>query len=442
MMLLSGGKDSTYALCRLVDLGLRVYAFSLDNGYISTQAKDNIRRVVKALGVDHEFATTSAMAAIFRDSLSRFSNVCNGCFKTIYTLSMTRAHQLRIPTIVTGLSRGQMFETRLTPELFRQGRTADDVDAAILAARKAYHRADDEVARSLDVSLFRDDRIFDDVSITDFYRYSDVELDEMLAYLQRRVPWMRPSDTGRSTNCLANDAGIYIHVKERGYHNYALPYSWDVRLGHKTRAAAIHELHDQLDVGRVRGILADIGYDERRSDATSDATATPAMVAYIVAARDVTDKELRRHLADRLPAPLIPSYFTRVSAIPLSASGKVDERALAMLGTGPATPREAPVPPQGIVEQRIAAVWAEVLGIGNIGSNSSFFELGGTSLGAMEAVLRICAEFGVDLPLQAIFTSNTVSQLANAVEALVAEEVAAMSDEDVARLAPDPDLRL
>ena len=70
MLLLSGGKDSTYALCRLVEMGLSVYAFTLDNGYISEQAKANIRRVVDALGVDHEFATTPAMNAIFRDSLS------------------------------------------------------------------------------------------------------------------------------------------------------------------------------------------------------------------------------------------------------------------------------------------------------------------------------------------------------------------------------------
>ena len=95
-------------------MGLRVYAFTLDNGYISEQAKDNIRRVVAALGVEHEFATTPAMNAIFRDSLTRFSNVCNGCFKTIYTLGMTRARELGIPIIVTGLSRGQFFETRLT----------------------------------------------------------------------------------------------------------------------------------------------------------------------------------------------------------------------------------------------------------------------------------------------------------------------------------------
>ncbi|NNF04243.1 MAG: amino acid adenylation domain-containing protein, partial [Rhodothermales bacterium] len=86
LMLLSGGKDSTYALCRLVDMGLDVLAFTLDNGFISEGAKANIRRVVETLGVDHVFGKTPAMNEIFRDSLERYSNVCNGCFKTIYTL--------------------------------------------------------------------------------------------------------------------------------------------------------------------------------------------------------------------------------------------------------------------------------------------------------------------------------------------------------------------
>ena len=142
MMLYSGGKDSTYALCRLVEMGLSVYAFTLDNGFIAEGAKDNIRRVTEKLGVPVEFATTSAMNAIFRDSLMRFANVCNGCFKTIYTLSLQRARELSIPIIVTGLSRGQMFETRLTEEMFRDGRRLpEEIDAAVLAARKVYHRS-------------------------------------------------------------------------------------------------------------------------------------------------------------------------------------------------------------------------------------------------------------------------------------------------------------
>ena len=89
--LLSGGKDSTYALYRLVELGFEPYALTLDNGFISEGAKDNIRRSVAELGIDHELATTEAMNAIFRDSLERHSNVCHGCYKTIYTLATSRA---------------------------------------------------------------------------------------------------------------------------------------------------------------------------------------------------------------------------------------------------------------------------------------------------------------------------------------------------------------
>ena len=87
----------------------------------------------------------------------------------------------------------------------------------------------------------------------------------MLSYLEQKVTWVRPKDTGRSTNCLINDVGIFIHQQERGFHNYALPYSWDVRMGHKDREAAMEELDDQIDEDNVRTILEEIGYDAERS---------------------------------------------------------------------------------------------------------------------------------------------------------------------------------
>ncbi|MDX1418125.1 MAG: amino acid adenylation domain-containing protein, partial [Candidatus Promineifilaceae bacterium] len=246
MMLFSGGKDSSYVLCQLVEMGLNVLAFSLDNGYISEEAKENIRRVTDHLGVDLIFATTPHMNAIFADSLERYSNVCQGCYKTIYTLSMKLAREKGIKYIFTGLSQGQLFETRLD-ELFRN-RIFDlqQTDKAVLAARKVYHRIDDAVRQLLDVKMFADDRVFGEIQFVDFFRYSDVELDEIYDYLSTRVPWIRPKDTGRSTNCLINEAGIFVHQTERGYHNYALPYSWDVRLGHKTREEAMEELNDDI----------------------------------------------------------------------------------------------------------------------------------------------------------------------------------------------------
>src|SRR6266853_2738116 len=91
LVLLSGGKDSTYMLYQLCDLGPKPLVFTLDNGFISDEAKANIRRVVEALGVELVVGGTPHMNEIFVDSLKRFANVCNGCFKTIYTLATNLA---------------------------------------------------------------------------------------------------------------------------------------------------------------------------------------------------------------------------------------------------------------------------------------------------------------------------------------------------------------
>ncbi len=257
LVLLSGGKDSTYMLYQLCDLGLKPLVFTLDNGFISDEAKANIRRVVDALGVELVMGGTPHMNEIFVDSLKRFANVCNGCFKTIYTLATNLAHDKGIRYIVTGLSRGQFFETRLTEEVFqREDFDVANLDALVLEARKAYHRRADAVSCHLEVDIFRDDGVFRDIQFIDFYRYWSVPLAELHAYLRQRTPWLRPSDTGRSTNCLINDVGIYVHKRQRGFHNYALPYSWDVRLGQKTRDEAVMELDDEIDEQRVQQIMA------------------------------------------------------------------------------------------------------------------------------------------------------------------------------------------
>jgi acyl-CoA synthetase (AMP-forming)/AMP-acid ligase II/acyl carrier protein len=427
LMLYSGGKDSTYALCRLVEMGLSVYAFTLDNGFISDSAKENVRRVTDLLGVPVEFATTPAMNAIFNDSLMRFSNVCNGCFKTIYTLSMTRAREIGIPIIVTGLSRGQMFETRLTEEMFRDGRrTPEEIDAAVLEARKVYHRVADGVSRALDVGVFQDDRIFEQIRFVDFYRYVDVGLDEVYAYLRDRVPWVRPEDTGRSTNCLINDVGIYVHMKERGFHNYALPYSWDVRLGHKDRNAALEELDDEIDVGYVRETLEALGYDEERLTAGVDQT---ALHGFYVASEDLTEAEVRHQLGRRLPPQLIPLHLKRLDSLPLTASGKVDDDALSRESQGAQSTIDYRAP-EGPVAEYLAGLWQQELGAERVGADDSFFELGGTSLIAMEVMLRLCREFDIDLPLATLFSHPRLGDLARVAEDRILADVADLSDVD------------
>ncbi len=172
-------------------------------------------------------------------------------------MSISLAVTHGISCIITGLSRGQSFETRVADMLNNRIFDIDDMDRTVIEARKAYHRMDDAVSRNLDMRAFEDEDVFEKVQFIDFYRYYDVPLSEVLDFLKNKTPWTRPADTGRSTNCLINEAGIYVHLKERGYHNYAAPYSWDVRLGHKQRDSALGELVDNIDKGVYTGCSRD-----------------------------------------------------------------------------------------------------------------------------------------------------------------------------------------
>ncbi|MDJ0728432.1 MAG: amino acid adenylation domain-containing protein [Crocosphaera sp.] len=409
LMLLSGGKDSTYVLYQLVGMGLKVLTFTLDNGYISEQAKGNIRRVVESLNVDHIFGNTPAMNKIFVDSLQRHCNVCNGCFKTIYTLSMQLADEKGIPVIVTGLSRGQFFETRLTVELFTQPNfDVSEIDQMVLEARKAYHRVDDAIYRELDVTAFSDDEIFNRVQIVDFYRYCDVELEEMLRFLKDNAPWIRPSDTGRSTNCLINNAGIYVHTQKQGYHNYALPYSWDVRLGHKERDAALEELNDAIDVQDVERILQEIGYEEVENGDNK-------LVAYYVSFTHLSSADLRTYLSQKIPRNTIPSYFIQLNKIPLTNNGKLDRTCLPHPeNTRPELDTTFVVPSQPL-EKTLSQIWTAVLKVNQVGIYDNFFDLGGDSIMAIQIAIK-ANEIGLQLSPNELFQHPTIKELTDNID--------------------------
>jgi amino acid adenylation domain-containing protein len=411
IVLLSGGKDSTYMLYQLRALDLKILTFTLDNGFISEEAKANIRRTVQALGVDHIFGTTPHMNEIFVDSLKRFSNVCNGCFKTVYTLGTNLAHEKGIRYIITGLSRGQFFETRLTEDVFRRpDLNAEKLDEIVLEARKAYHQRSDAVASRLEVDVFRDEGIFKEIQFVDFYRYWSVSLEDLYAFLDTHAAWTRPTDTGRSTNCLINDLGIYLHKKQRGFHNYSLPYSWDVRLGQKTRAESMEELDDAIDETRVKQLMAEIGYTEPAPNQGVD-----RLVAYYVADQTFTASDLRAHLAVQLPEYMLPTHFVRLESLPLTPNGKVDRKALpAPTAEHTQPPADAADGPRTETEKALAAIWAELLNVERVGLHDEFFELGGHSLLAISAVSRIRDVFGVDIPLEVMFETPTIAGLAKA----------------------------
>jgi amino acid adenylation domain-containing protein len=144
--------------------------------------------------------------------------------------------------------------------------------------------------------------------------------------------------------------------------------------------------------------------------------ADPRIVAYLVprAERTVPIAELRSLLEARLPDYMIPSAFVVLNRLPLTTTGKLDQRALPAPAPGPQAPDGVPRTP---LEQAIAAMWAEVLPVKAVGIRDNFFALGGHSLLATRVLARIQQAFRVELPLRAIFEAPTVAAMAERVTA-------------------------
>lgn len=126
--------------------------------------------------------------------------------------------------------------------------------------------------------------------------------------------------------------------------------------------------------------------------------------------------QLRRFLRTKLPDYMVPVTFVTLESLPLTPSGKLDRRAL------PAPERSRPrverryVLPRTRTEERVAAIWSDLLGIERTGAYDNFFELGGHSLLATRVLSRMREAFHVELPVRAFFETPTVAGLAQLVE--------------------------
>ncbi len=131
----------------------------------------------------------------------------------------------------------------------------------------------------------------------------------------------------------------------------------------------------------------------------------------------LTPAELRRHLAARLPEYMLPSAFVLLERLPRLPNGKLDRRALPEPEAAGAGDGEKHVAPRTPVEEALAGLWAELLGVEHVGVEDNFFELGGHSLLVTRVVSRIREMFRVELSLRTLFDSPTVAALAVCVEA-------------------------
>ncbi|MFH9004311.1 amino acid adenylation domain-containing protein [Streptomyces afghaniensis] len=143
-----------------------------------------------------------------------------------------------------------------------------------------------------------------------------------------------------------------------------------------------------------------------------DLPGSAQLVAYVTPAADTAPDaaELRGHLSRALPAYMVPAAFVTLDALPLNASSKLDRRALPAPDQG-ALARARYVAPRTPMEQRIAAVWAEVLGVEQVGADDGFFDLGGDSIRAV-ALIGALRSAGLDAAMRDVFEQRTLADLA------------------------------
>ncbi len=170
----------------------------------------------------------------------------------------------------------------------------------------------------------------------------------------------------------------------------------------------------RIELGEIEAVLREHTQVEDVVVIARESAGGPRLLAYVVLegsrpASSEVEERLRQHVAERLPAHMIPSALVLLKELPRTPNGKVDRRALPDPGM---TAREAYVAPKTPMEELIASVWAEVLDLPRVGAEDNFFELGGHSLLATRVMVRLRDAFGLDLPLRRLFETPTVAGLA------------------------------
>jgi amino acid adenylation domain-containing protein len=192
------------------------------------------------------------------------------------------------------------------------------------------------------------------------------------------------------------------------------------RVDHQVKVRGI-----RIEPGEVEAALRErAGVREAVVVVREEGTGEKRLVACVVAedGAEVSAAGLRAHLRARLPEHLVPGAYEVLERLPLTASGKVDRRALSVPR---AAERAEYAAPRTEMEELLCQLWLDLLGSARgtrnerVGVHDNFFELGGNSLLATQVVARIRQELGIEVPVKALFESPTVEAFATAVEDLL-----------------------
>ncbi|CAG0933459.1 partial surfactin family lipopeptide synthetase A, partial [Thermoflexales bacterium] len=170
----------------------------------------------------------------------------------------------------------------------------------------------------------------------------------------------------------------------------------------------------RIELGEIEAVLSrHPSVSEAVALAREDAPGEKRLVAYLVPreGQELSSRELRRFLSEKLPEYMIPSIFLSLQAMPLNPNGKVDRKALPVPNGERSSSAENYAAPRNAVEEILSKLWAEVLGLERVGIHDNFFELGGDSILSLQIITR-AQEAGLQFTPRQIFERRTIAELA------------------------------
>ncbi|WP_230592596.1 amino acid adenylation domain-containing protein [Rhodococcoides fascians] len=172
----------------------------------------------------------------------------------------------------------------------------------------------------------------------------------------------------------------------------------------------------RIELGEIETALTSLSGVGQAVVVVSGSVAGDLLAAYLVPVADaVLDTEdIRTRLGSLVPSYMVPSAFVVLQSLPLNPAGKLDRRAL----PDPVFEAREFRSPATAVEEAVASVFADVLGVERVGSDDDFFSLGGNSLSAMKLVSRLGRSLeGVTVPVSWLFSDSSVAALASRIDA-------------------------
>jgi amino acid adenylation domain-containing protein len=180
----------------------------------------------------------------------------------------------------------------------------------------------------------------------------------------------------------------------------------------------------RIELGAIEALLDAHPAIERSIVVARGSGSGQTLVGYVVPALDqnVEPNEVRTYVRDHLPKYMVPGVVVVMDAVPLTATGKVDRSALPKVDREQLAGGTEYVAPRDEIEEAVAVIWSKVLGVERVGVHEQFFDLGGESLRAMEAIAQTNKVFGTSLSVRQLFEAATVGELAAEVgKALLAD---------------------